>query len=152
MVPLHLQWWSTILKKKQSTCTHWNHPLPLFGHIIWTSNTVGAKQILISSPPEDWKRPRATLDWVGEKFKMTLTATNSYGLKQSTWLRTDHCGGYWWPEMPRAYRGACRRRHHCTLSSSACLWYVSAAWRILESLCSYLIDQFSVLFVLPRGL
>jgi len=45
-----------------------------------------AKQILISAPPVDWKRPLgATSYYVDENgSKMTWTHTNSHGLKQST--------------------------------------------------------------------
>ena len=46
-----------------------------------------------------------------KRFKMTWTATNSHGRKQSTWLRTDHSRGCWRlvPVALRTLRSACRK-------------------------------------------
>ena len=43
------------------------------------------------------------------------TITNSYVLKQSTWLRTDHSGGCWRLVALRTCRGAYQRQWRCSL-------------------------------------
>jgi len=56
------------------------------------------------------------------------TPTNSHGLKQSTWLRTNHSGGCWWLVALRTHRGACRR------------WW-PLKWTKRQLLCAVLLEQ-----------
>ena len=88
--------------------------LTLFGHIARMDDNVDAdaKQILTTSPSvcigSDHQDDRGWPGW--RRCRTTSTPTGCHGLTQSTWPRTDHSGGCWWPVALRTRSGASRRR------------------------------------------
>jgi len=97
----------------QLTCTYWNHSgttLDLVEvHYLnrWHYRCQADSNFVTNCRLKDWDN-LALRGW--KWFKMTWTPTNLHGLKQSTWLRTDHCAGCWRLVVLTTRRGARQRR------------------------------------------
>jgi len=51
----------------------------------------------------------ATSDYVDENGSKWPGLPQTHGLKQSTWIKTDHSGGWWWLMLLQTHGDVCRR-------------------------------------------
>ena len=100
---------------------------PLFGHIAWIPNETEAGFSL-----ENWSLGGDHWDVLilcGWRLSsMTWNPTTSPWMKQSTWLRTVHCGDWRLRLMLCALSGSCqkRRRIHDSRSTDTWPWFLQS--------------------------